>query len=140
MGKFGVFINDDEDPMWESENEAPEVDQVVITNARGEVTTIGSSPGDTWVRIRINERAQVETYLGQTEAIALQERRDKFEQEPEGLNTDAYVKADPETGAPTTSDNAATPENQESELATSTAPDSQEDQEKENAMVGDVEF
>lgn len=81
MGKFGVFINDDENPMWESGEEASEVDQVVITNARGEVTTIGSHGGDTWVRIRVNERPQVETYLDQVERKQMTERREMFETE-----------------------------------------------------------
>jgi hypothetical protein len=115
MGKYGIFVNDDDEPVWESELESSEVDQVVISTARGEVATIGTATNDTWIRIRVNERAQVETYLGQAESIQQQEYREKFEQEPE--NMDAYVEADPETGEPMTGEQPASEQDQTKEEA-----------------------
>jgi len=79
MGKFQIFMNDDEDPVWESELEATEVDQIKVNNARGEVTVIGSPGSDTWIRLEVHERAQVESYLDQIEAKKAQERRDLYE-------------------------------------------------------------
>ena len=147
MGKYGIFINDDEDAIWESEAEANVVSQVMVTNARGEVTVVGSPGQDTWLRIRITERPEVNTFLDLVEDEKLQERRERFETEAEGVGTDAHVKADPETGEPMTGDTEPRDDGGESELETTpgeptseTGPVSQEDQDREKQMAGDVEF
>jgi hypothetical protein len=131
MGKYGIFINDDEDAVWESDAEANVVDQVTVTNARGEVTVVGSPGQDTWLRIRVSERPQVNTYLDLIEQEKLQERRDRFEVEAEGIGTDAHVLAEEEDSELETTPMSPTPE---------TGPTSQEDQDNEKAMAGDVEF
>ena len=129
---YRILLNDEEDALWESESDATEVDEVKIVNARGEVTTIGSAPGDGWVRIIVRERAQVETYYDQIERKKLEERREMYEVKAEGVDTDAYVEADPETGAPVNAD-------EETDEDT-TEPATQEEQENEKVMAGDVEF
>lgn len=120
MGKFQIFINDDDEPIWESEVEANVVDQVTLTGVRGEITVVGSPGTDTWLRIRVNERAQYNTYLDMVEDEKAQERRDRFEKDSEGDGE--HVEADPETGRP------------------KGGPSTQEEQEEEKAMAGDVEF
>lgn len=136
MGKYGIFINDDEEALWESSAEANVVSQVTVTNARGEVTVVGSPGQDTWLRIRVTERPQVNTYLDLVEDEKVQERRERFEVESDGDGK--HVSADPETGEPMTG---------ESELQTTpleptseTGPTSQEEQDNEKVMAGDVEF
>jgi hypothetical protein len=97
MGKFRILINDQEEPLWESQAETLNVDRIEITNARGEVTTIGSPATDDWLRIRVNERAEVETYLDQNEAVVQEQRREKYEL---GQGEGEYVAMDEETGEP----------------------------------------
>jgi hypothetical protein len=107
---FELFINDEQDSVWESDGDANVVDRVQILTARGEVFSYGSEAGDEWVRIVINERpVGLETYLDVVEANRLAERQEKFEIKQD-TSADGYVAANPETGAPVQSDTAATEE------------------------------
>lgn len=151
MGKFQLFINDEEEPAWESEAESGDVDEIKIINARGEVTTVGSDGGDSWIRVEFNERPEVETYYDQIERRKVEERREMFEVEAEGRNTDAYVAMDEEDSEPEPMGKVGVTNPEESELVTTpqtpedqgeleTGPASQEDQKKEESMIGDTGF
>lgn len=97
--------------VWESKGESMLVDRVVIRNARGEVTVIGSSMGDTYLEIEVNERSYdaPETYLDMIENRQANERRERFEPDTsDRVNDEAYVAADPETGKPVERDSEPT--------------------------------
>jgi hypothetical protein len=87
--------------VWRSNGRAMLVDSVKINNARGEVTVIGSSNQDKYLDITVSERSfdQPATYLDMIEDEKMQERRSKFEPEPDKTR-EGYVEADPETGEP----------------------------------------
>lgn len=99
--QYVITVNGEE--VWRSEGHAMLVDRVVIRNARGEVTVIGSANQDKYLEIDINERSYdaPETYLDMTEKRLADERRERFEPDTSGRTSDEeYVEADPETGLP----------------------------------------
>lgn len=141
---FIISVNGEE--VWRSEGAAMLVDKVTINNARGEVTVVGSANQDTYLEITVNERSEnmPVTYLDIEEANKAQERRDKYEPEPDKTR-EGYVEADPETGEPMEETRVPTQEEKEAEEKeekeeTAPEPDTQEEQDRENAMAGDVEF
>lgn len=79
MAKF--VINVDGEEVWSSVGDAMLVDQIRISNARGEVTVIGSHNQDEYLNIDVHERSYEapETYLDMIESEKLQERRERFE-------------------------------------------------------------
>ncbi len=97
--QYVITINGEE--VWRSEGHAMLVDRVVVRNARGEVTVIGSANQDMYLEIEVNERSYnaPETYLDMTEKRIADERREKFEPELDN-SREGYVEADPETGQP----------------------------------------
>ena len=77
---FKISVNDEE--VWESDGDANLVDRVSVTNARGEVTSIGSPGQDTWLKINVNIRnapSDAGTYLDIVEEDKAQERRERIE-------------------------------------------------------------
>lgn len=99
VAEYVIRVNGKE--VWRSKGQAMLVNSVKMSNARGEVTVIGSSNQDKYLDITVSERSfdDPDTYLDMIEEKKLQERRKQFEPAPD-TSREGYVEADPETGQP----------------------------------------